>query len=104
MVPVSGRAETRRSSTGSWPRPGWRLPAVRHYDALDRLVADVTVSKYAYDVLARRIAERVYSGPDAGYVRYLYRGGEVAAEPRPPTRPAARSGRMSPKKFCVTMA
>ena len=50
------------------------------YDALDRLVADVTVAKYAYDVLGRRIAKRVYSGPDAGYVRYLYRGGEVAAE------------------------
>ena len=50
------------------------------YDALDRLVADGSVSKYAYDVLGRRIAKRVYSGPDAGYVRYLYRGGEVAAE------------------------
>jgi RHS repeat-associated protein len=54
------------------------------YDALDRLVAvscgGALVARYAYDVLGRRIVKRVYSGSNAGYLRMIYRGGEVTAE------------------------
>lgn len=49
------------------------------YDALNRLT-EAGTSRYAYDVLGRRIAKRVSSGGNAGYVRMIYRGGEVIAE------------------------
>ena len=60
-------------------------PAWKHvYDALDRLVEvrqnGTLVARYAYDVLGRRIVKRVYSGAGAGYLRMIYRGGEVIAE------------------------
>ena len=54
------------------------------YDALDRLVSvrqnGSLVARYAYDVLGRRIVKRVYAGAGTGYMRMLYRNGEVIAE------------------------
>lgn len=54
------------------------------YDALERLVRvlqnGAPVARYAYDVLGRRIVKRVYSGPNIGYLRMIYRGGQVTAE------------------------
>ncbi len=63
------------------------------YDALNRLIsvrykvsgwpADSLVARYGYDVLGRRIVKRVYrsvTGGDVGYIRYIYRGSQVAFE------------------------
>jgi RHS repeat-associated protein len=59
---------------------GWKYI----YDALNRLIAvrqnGLTLARYAYDVLGRRIVKKVYSGPNAGYLRMIYRGPDVAAE------------------------
>jgi RHS repeat-associated protein len=59
---------------------GWRYI----YDAFDRLIAvrqnGVTLARYAYDVLGRRVVKRVYSGANAGYLRMVYRGSAVAVE------------------------
>jgi RHS repeat-associated protein len=55
------------------------------YDALNRLVSvrqgGVLMARYAYDVLGRRIAKRVYSsssGGVPGYTRFVYHGDHVA--------------------------
>ncbi len=57
------------------------------YDALDRLVSvrqgTTLIARYAYDVLGRRIAKRVYStatGGTAAYLRFAYHGDQVAFE------------------------
>lgn len=54
------------------------------YDALDRLVAarrnDSLIVRYGYDALGRRIVKRTYTGATAGYLRMVYRGGQVAVE------------------------
>jgi RHS repeat-associated protein len=59
---------------------GWKYI----YDAVDRLIAvrksGVTLARYAYDVLGRRIVKRVYSGPNSGYLRMIYAGSDVSAE------------------------
>jgi len=59
---------------------GWKYI----YDALDRLIAvrqnGVTLARYAYDVLGRRVVKRVYSGANTGYVRMVYAGTAVAVE------------------------
>jgi RHS repeat-associated protein len=59
---------------------GWKYI----YDALERLVTvrknGVTLARYGYDVLGRRIVKRVYSGSNAGYLRMVYRGSAVAVE------------------------
>jgi RHS repeat-associated protein len=60
--------------------PAWKYV----YDALDRLIEvrqnGTLIARYAYDVLGRRIVKRVYSGANAGYLRMIYRGGEIIAE------------------------
>jgi RHS repeat-associated protein len=55
------------------------------YDALNRLVTmrqdGVLMARYAYDVLGRRIAKRVYSSASdgvPGYTRFVYHGDNVA--------------------------
>jgi RHS repeat-associated protein len=58
------------------------------YDGSDRMVSarysGTLVARYAYDVLGRRIARRIYNaGPNSaatGYLRMIYSGGVVAAE------------------------
>jgi RHS repeat-associated protein len=57
------------------------------YDALNRLVSvrqgATLIARYAYDVLGRRIAKRVYSGATGGtmaYTRFVYHGDQVAFE------------------------
>jgi RHS repeat-associated protein len=54
------------------------------YDALEGLITarlnNVVRARYAYDVLGRRIVKRVYSGPNEGYLRMVYRGGVVIAD------------------------
>jgi RHS repeat-associated protein len=57
------------------------------YDALNRLVqvnqGATLIARYAYDVLGRRIAKRVYSavtGGVVGFTRFVYHGGQVAFE------------------------
>jgi RHS repeat-associated protein len=58
--------------------PAWKYV----YDALDRLVEvrqnGTLIARYAYDALGRRVVKKVGTGP--GYVRMIYRGGEVIAE------------------------
>ena len=60
--------------------PAWKYV----YDALDRLIEvrqnGSLIARYAYDAVGRRIVKRVYSGANAGYVRMIYRGGEVIAD------------------------
>jgi RHS repeat-associated protein len=55
------------------------------YDALNQLVSvrqgGVLMARYAYDVLGRRIAKRVYSSASdgvPGYTRFVYHGDQVA--------------------------
>lgn len=81
---------TQSAETG----PGGTLTWKYGYDALNRLRAvryrgagwgaDSLVARYAYDVLGRRIAKRVYWSPVAGagarYQRYVYHGDQVAFE------------------------
>jgi RHS repeat-associated protein len=57
------------------------------YDALNRLTSvrcgGSLIARYAYDVLGRRIAKRVYSsatGGTVGYTRFVYHGDAVAFE------------------------
>lgn len=57
------------------------------YDALQRLTSiregATLIARYAYDVLGRRIAKRVYSGSTGGtvgYTRFVYDGQQVAYE------------------------
>jgi RHS repeat-associated protein len=57
------------------------------YDALNRLVSvrqgSTLIARYAYDVLGRRIAKRVYSSASGGavaYTRFVYHGDQVAFE------------------------
>src|SRR5438105_4430884 len=59
---------------------GWKYI----YDALERLIAvrqnGVTLARYAYDVLGRRIVKRVYTGPNSAYLRMIYAGSDVTVE------------------------
>jgi RHS repeat-associated protein len=55
------------------------------YDALNRLVSvrqdGILMARYAYDVMGRRIAKRVYSSASngvPGYTRFVYHGDHVA--------------------------
>jgi RHS repeat-associated protein len=57
------------------------------WDALNRLVTvrrnNVTIARYSYDVLGRRIAKRVYvagTGGTVAYTRFAYHGDHVAFE------------------------
>jgi len=57
------------------------------YDALERMVSvrrnSTLIARYAYDVLGRRIAKRVYSSASGGtveYLRFAYRGDHVGFE------------------------
>jgi RHS repeat-associated protein len=61
----------------------WRY----QYDALNQLRSvrynGALIARYAYDVLGRRIAKRVYSASTGGtvaYTRFVYHGGAVAYE------------------------
>jgi RHS repeat-associated protein len=75
---LTGRTVVQAGDTTTWAY-GW--------DALDRLVSvwreGVLIARYGYDVVGRRIANRIFSaasGGTVGYTRFVYAGDHVAYE------------------------
>jgi RHS repeat-associated protein len=95
---TTGRLTSLATGAGTWSytydRAGNLIQAVLGantwaygYDALNRLRSvrynGTLIARYAYDVLGRRIAKRVYSSATGGtvaYTRFVYHGSQVALE------------------------